>query len=294
VACGGINGLRNGYRGLCSIDGLFTRVSSFDVNVKQGVEFYDHTFGLSDNFTAATPSSPSGAKGELLPSINVQKYFWRPGVKMTSGGISLFPSVAVLSKLFDLAKYGKKFDITVWYTHSVGRRIKNCKLNSFQFNIQSGNVLDLNLDIMAEESKEFFGDPPHYTVVEKLIPWAAIEIKTKHINLPIASFNFNVENSCIPIYTAGSLDPKKIRNGMQNLTGSVSYYWNGKNPSLSPTILDEKTGPSEISIKIGDGKCGGSFSATLCVVYTPILMKSSTEVVSQLLSFNGVGYALGV
>ena len=288
----GINNLRKGYRGLCIIDGVLARVSSFDVNVNQNVEFYDHTLGLNDKLTSASSSAPAGSKEDSVPKINVQKYFWRPGVKITSGNISLYPDVSVLNKLFNLTKYGKIFNITYYYSCGVGRVIKECRINSFQFDIQAGDIVNLTIEIMAKESREFFGDPPYNSKAEKLIPFSAVNINTKHLGANIMSFSLTVNNSCIPIYTAGSLDPKKIRTGMQMVSGSISYYWDGSNPTLSSTIVDELTKPSEIKINISD-ICSSSFSETLCVVYNPTTMKGGVDVISQVLAFNGVGYALG-
>ena len=74
--------LKGGYMGLCEVDGLKIRVSNFNVNVKQEVQFYDHVIGLRD-------SVPTGfsTKGDV-GALNVQKYFWRPGVKIVNGSFS--------------------------------------------------------------------------------------------------------------------------------------------------------------------------------------------------------------
>ena len=99
--------------GLCVIDGLKIRVSDFSVNVKQEVQFYDHIIGLRD-------SLPSGldTKGDA-GKLNVQKTFWRPGVKICSGGISFPATVKNLKKTFDLVKAGDDFELKFTYEAKV-------------------------------------------------------------------------------------------------------------------------------------------------------------------------------
>ena len=121
--------LKAGFIGLCEIDGLKVRVTNFNVNVRQEVQFYEHIIGLRD-------SIPSG----LFPkkddgSLNAQRTFWRPGVKICAGSIA-FPATAEnLNKVFDLVKRGDDFTLRFNYScNDVQRVFKSCKINSFVFN----------------------------------------------------------------------------------------------------------------------------------------------------------------
>lgn len=316
------NVIQRGYLGSCEIDGVFVRVSSFEINLNQNVEFYDHTIGLND-YVKYSPNF--GIKGEHgqdeneISPISPQKKFWRPGVKTITGGINFIPNLKILNKVFNLAKYGKKFDILYRYSQqSILRKFVNCRINTMQFTVISGEDINVSLNIMAENVEEYVSeDYLFYREAAKIINFSGVNIDTIHKyevngitkNLEIQSFNFTINNSCKPIYTAGmyntedpsfSLLPRDIRNGMQDVSGSISYYLLGfktgdeySYPFLKNTILYEDTYPSKIYIDIEDD-CGDySFNEEICVLYKPVNLNGSVGPVIQTLLFNGVGYALG-
>jgi hypothetical protein len=332
-----VEGLQRGYLGTCSIDGSLVRVNSFDINLSQETEFHEHTIGLNDYFEYGAIESPinprfkdgfvgkKGARDGILS--HPQKKFWRPGVKSISGSINFFPSVSALKKVFDIAKYGKTFDMQYNYSKkSIYRIYYGCKINTMEFSVSAGENISVTLNIMATKVVEFsYGVAPHLKFSEKLINYGSLTVDTIHKyqigeklkGLEIQAFSFSINNSCQPIYTINQnvdklderLFPKDLRNGMQNVSGSITYYLVG-NPVLnlaakdlypylneeqgkSYTSLDEKTAASEIKLSI-PGDCGGvSFDEKICVVYKPVMRAGGTGVIFQTVPFQGVGFALG-
>jgi len=279
--------LKAGFIGLCGIDGLKVRVTSFNVNVKQEVQFYDHIIGLRD-------SIPSG----LLPkrddgSLNEQRTFWRPGVKICSGSISFPATVANLDKTFDLVKRGDDFTLTFSYScDDVQRTFKYCKINSFVLTAVAGEMPSIQIDIMGRSMKESTGSHL-WNGSQKLLTWDEIDITSISRN-PVQMFTLTVKNNCLPIYTAGDNDsaelfPRKIRVGMQHVDGIIVYYIKGK----SYEDLDKNTGSESMKIKATDSCESKTFNETLCVVYKPIERASNIGALLHTLPFVGVGKALG-
>jgi len=272
--------------GLCEVDGLKIRVSNFNVNVKQEVQFYDHIIGLRD-------SVPIGlsTKGDV-GALNVQKYFWRPGTKICTGGFSFPATVENLQKTFDLARSGDDFTLRFNYAcDDVERTFEFCKVNSFTFSVSAGEIATIQVDVMGRLMDETVGSNP-YDEAQKLLTWDAVKITSASSN-PVQMFNFTVNNSCLPIYTAGAnntsdLFPKTIRVGMQSVTGTIVYYIRG----IDFEDLNNDSTFDTIKIKIED-PCGDDFDETLCVIYKPIERASSLKALLHTLPFVGVGKALG-
>lgn len=288
--------LNGGYMGLCEINGLKIRVSSFNVNVKQEAEFYDHIIGLRDSF-------PKGldTKGDIGPSnpdlsnkINPQKYLWRPGTKICSGSFSFPATVTNLNTVFDLARTGDDFNLRFNYAYNdVQRLFTFCKINSFSFVSSAGEVATLQVDVMGRGMEESTGSNQS-TLAEKLLTWDQIKVTASRNTNPIKLLNFTVNNSCIPIYTAGEnlhneLFPKKIRVGMQQVSGTIVFYIKG----LGFEDLDKDTTSDTINITIVDGCNNDAFDETLCVIYKPIERAGSLKELLHTLPFVGVGSALG-
>jgi len=279
--------LKGGYMGLCQVNGIDLRVTSFNVNVKQEAEFYEHIIGLRDSIPSGL-----GTKGDV-GALNVQKYFWRPGVKICQGNFSFPVTVSSLQEFYDLAKTGDYFNLDYYYDcDNVKRSYVDCRVNSLSFSCTAGDTVNLNVDIMGRKLESEGGGIISYQSSQKLVTWDALEITSSSSN-GVQAFNFNVNNNCKPIYTAGANDtenlfPKGIRVGMQNVTGSIVYYTKG----VSYDGLDPSTSSDTINIKITTG-CGGSFSESLTVVYTPIERQGNTKLPLHTLPFVGVGNALG-
>ena len=289
--------LKAGYMGLCVIGGIKLRVSDFSVNVKQEVEFYDYIIGLRDSLPGIA-IAPGGviyhtSKGDTGQQ-NVQQYFWRPGVKLVSGSFSFPATLLALKTFYNLTRSGDDFQMTFYYEcDGIKREYLDCKVNSFTFTATAGNVLQLQVDIMARGMTE--GNllaSVKNREAEKLITWDAINVISSSVN-PIQQFSFSVSNNCMPIYTAGNnltdgLFPKKIRVGMQKMQGSLIHYIKGVNYSG----LDKDTSYDTIRIDIED-PCGISFVEELCVIYTPIQRTGTPGVLFHTLPFVGVGKPMG-
>jgi hypothetical protein len=279
--------LKAGFLGLCEIDGLKVRVTDFNVNVRQEVQFYEHIVGLRD-------SIPSG----LFPkrddgSLNEQRTFWRPGVKICAGSISFPATIENLEKTFDLVKRGDDFTLKFNYTcNDVERTFEYCKINSFVFTATAGDIPTIQIDIMGRHIAESTGSNL-WDDSQKLLTWDRVKI-TSISKDPAQMFTFNVNNNCLPIYTAGANDksdlfPKKIRVGMQHVTGTIVYYVKGK----PYEDLDKNTKSKILKIKIEDKCVRKRFDETLCVVYRPIERASNIGALLHTLPFVGVGKALG-
>jgi hypothetical protein len=285
--------LKGGYMGLCVVDGLKVRVTDFNVNVRQEVQFYDHIIGLRDSFPQGLLTKGDvGAENPETNEINIQKYFWRPGVKICSGGFSFPATVANLQKVYDLARTGDDFTLKFTYAcDDVQRTFFNCKINSFSFSVSAGEVATIQVDVMGRNMTEDTGSN-NYDGSEKLLTWDAINITSNSVH-PVQLFNFTVNNSVMPIYTAGDnkdllLFPQALRVGMQQVTGTIVYYIKG----VGYEDLDKDTTFDTIKILIED-RCEEDFEETLCVIYKPIERASSLRALLHTLPFVGVGQAMG-
>jgi hypothetical protein len=282
-----------GYLGLCEIDGLKVRVTDFTVNVRQEVQFYDHIIGLRDG----TPSGLN-TKGDDA-ELNVQRHIWRPGTKIVAGGISFPATVDNLQKTFNLIRSGDDFTLKFNYAcNDVERTFNFCKINSFSFSATAGETLQIQLDIMGRHIEEDTGSNLYDTPAQ-ILTWDKIKIDSISDD-PVQSFNFTVNNNCIPIYTAGSnnpngddddsgLFPKEIRVGMQSVTGMIVYYVKG----VPYVGLKADTGFEKIRVEIGRDCGDNDFDEELCVIYRPIERSSSLGALLHPLPFVGVGKALG-
>ena len=284
--------INGGYLGIAQINGNKFRCTAFTVNVKQDVQFYDHILGLRDS--APSGNSIKGDVGEL----NVQKYAWRPGVKVVSGNISFPATVGSLQQVYDLAQTGDDFTLRFDYScpGEVRRTFSFCKINSMSFSVTAGDIVNVELDIIGRAIVEDEDGSPRFRTSQKLITWDVVRV-TSDSSDEVFSLNFTVNNNCMPIYTAGSnqtndLFPKKIRVGMQEVTGIISYYKKG----VDYVGLNASTDLSRIGIDIRNlnDRCDdGAFVEELCVIYKPIERSGNIGAIINSLPFVGVGRALG-
>ena len=75
--------IKPGYLGILDLNGQKIRCTAFNVVPRQEPLFYDHIIGLRDSI----PSTVFDDKQDD-GSLNAQKKFWRPSVKIYQGGIS--------------------------------------------------------------------------------------------------------------------------------------------------------------------------------------------------------------
>jgi hypothetical protein len=303
-----VNDIKAGFIGLAKVDGTYVRCTDFSINPRQTAQFYDHIIGLRDTI----PKTIFEGKGDE-DTIKPQKKIWRPSVKIYQGQIgyplTLFKSpllthgtllmhAKIKSPLLTHAKKGTDFDINFAYTcKDIIRKFTGCKVNQYTFSITAGDFAKISADIMAVSgedmavSGEDSNNQSRYTEVEKLITWDDVTIKIDNVWADcMRSFTFTVNNNCKPIYTAGKnndgdkLNPAVIRVGMQEVTGSISYYNKGEDLSFMEDIDSVK----KISISMSDG-----FDVDLNVIFQPQERTSAIGPIISNLPFVGVDYAMG-
>jgi len=284
------------------------RCTDFGVNLEQDVKFYEHTIGLRDTI----PTNGAQTKGEQTDpvDVNYQKYFFRPGVKIIRGSMGFPATIENLETVFYLAKTGQNFKLTFYYDCNIKREYTKCKINSFTFNATAGDIITVTLDIIGRFITESYNKHTDYTVIQKLITWDVVKPTiilnvlnssgtVVHTTLtdPIKTMEFTVNNNCIPIYTSGgnsknSLFPLDIRVGMQEVTGSLSYYIKGTGiNALSPNATT-----STIKIYMEDPDALPDpfvFDHTLNVILKPIQRSGAIGAVISTLAFVGIDHALG-
>jgi len=280
-----------GYLGLAKLNDIPIRCTGFNVNVQQDVLFYDHILGLRD-------SSPNyiETKGDI-GNLNIQKYAWRPGVKLATGNLTFPATKENLQEIYNLTRSGDNFSLEFTYScDNVSRIFEDCKINSFTFSISAGDVLIIDAQIMARTmfTENSVSQITHYNIAQKLITWDIVEINSESSDR-LQSFSFSVANNCIPIYTAGNnnndeLWPKRIRVGMQELNGTLNYYKKG----VFYQDLNAFTDSNSLIISISSGgKCSVLFYETLNVIYQPINREGNIGPIINSLPFVGVGRAMG-
>ncbi|MFA7219546.1 MAG: phage tail tube protein [Synergistaceae bacterium] len=279
-----IGNVKAGYMGIADIDGQKIRCTEFSVNPKQEPLFYDHIVGLRDS----TPDVDGGVfQGKAdIGALNAQKIIWRPGVKTFQGGMS-FPLTDLSgASLFNYARTGSNFILSFQYDcNEIGRTYSFCKINSYTFSVSAGDICNVQVDIMAIECVEQIIESV-YEEVEKLVTWD--DVKLDALGTPASSFTFTINNNCKPIYTAGvneerKLSPAKIRVGMQEITGSMTFY----NKERDLSFMDSITDPTTISL------AAGPLETELNVIFKPIEISGRSGPVLSTLAFVGVDHALG-
>lgn len=230
--------VKPGYMGLADIGGTKVRCNSFSINPNQDVLFYDHVIGLKDT----VPADNSTKQEDLgLTYANVQRKIWRPSPISITGGISFPATENNLSDIFNLARYANYFNTDfTYYCHASednSRTFTDCRINSFDFNIVSGDIVNISLDV-ACKNVEANNQSANYTGAEKLITWDKVPVEISNApfstsNIVVQAFNFKINNNLQTIYTTTSetnttesLLPTDIRVGMQEVTGTVTLYVN--------------------------------------------------------------------
>lgn len=279
-----------GYMGYVEVDSYKVRCTDFNVKLKQDAVFYDHTIGLRDSIPAGILDS----KGDDA-SFNEQKIFWRASTKIIEGSIN-FPLVELSTRAFFYQAYtGEDFDVNVYYSCDTGKTFTLCKVNTYSMTITAGEPTNVSVGIMGIDVLEGSAPTP-YEEPEKIVTYDAVKIEGSGADTGIVSFEFTINNNCIPIYTAGTNigDPSaavpiapllahKIRVGMQTVTGSITFY-NDIGPADE---FVESLIPREIKISIGD-----TFAAKLNVLYQYPERTGQVSPYIRTIPFVGVGEAV--
>ena len=284
-----VGDLNAGFLGYAEIDATtIIRCSEFSVNPRQEVLFYDHVIGLRDS--VPDPLNIYEGKDDV-GALNPQKIIYRPGVKIYQGSLAFPATETSMVAMFDLARNGNDFEMVFKHTCGISRHLYGCKVNNYSFSVASGDIVNINVDIMAVEGEDTEVTTLN-TTEEKFITWDTVRVDCSFIeNGNISSVDFSVNNNCMPIYTAGAnrgaggnqlLSPYVIRVGMQEVSGSVGYYNKGGNLSFV-----ENDTPQTLLIE------AGTWSRTLNILVKPIDRNASLGPIISALPFVGCGFALG-
>ena len=268
-----------GYIGTVDIDDVKVRCTDASTNIEQSSEFYDHIIGLRDSI----PSSGSSTKTDA-GNVNYQKYIWRPGVRIVNGNVSFPMTKEAFRKVWDLARKADSFTMIQEFTCGIRRTFSNCKVSSFNFNATAGDIVNCSVSIMSnyvEEDSTTTKAPANITS-QKLITWDVIAISTPISSNAIQALDFTVDNPCKPIYTSGNLWPREIRIGMQEMTGTITFYTKGNDL----TLLTADSASTYIDLDI-DG-----IERRLNVIFMPIQRSGSINAQEYPLGFVGAGKAM--
>jgi len=276
-----------GYIGTVDIDDVKVRCTDASTNIEQSPEFYDHIIGLRDSI----PTNGSATKTDA-GNVNYQKYIWRPGVRIINGNISFPMTREAFIKAWDLARTGDSFTMVQQFTCDIRRTFLNCKVSSFGFSATAGDIVNGSISIMSDFVTEDEGESlaidddgsliPPYIVAQKLLTWDAVEISTPISSNAIQSLDFTVDNECKPVYTSGNLWPKEIRIGMQELTGTMTFYTKGKDMAL----LDAQSSSTYIDLNVA------GLGRRLNVIFLPIQRNGIINAQIYPLGFTGAGKAM--
>ena len=297
--------LYSGYMGVAKVDNIFIRCSDFGINTSQDVLFYDHTIGLRD--TVPSNTVPSTTKDESLsPSnfIQTQRRIWRPSPISISGSFS-FPAATLenepltsgLEAIFGHAKYGTYFDIEFQYYCGIGRKFTDCRVNSFEFMISAGDIITINTSMFAKNVEDVDPSEFSHTKTEKLVTWDKVGISFTNVgngttvsaSEHMSELSFSINNNLSNIYTSNprsgmdNLLPRDIRVGMQEVSGSVTFYLLKGKDNIS-TSLDD---PQRIGITVPGG------TINIDVVFMPRDISGSISPIITEIPFIGVDKAFG-
>jgi hypothetical protein len=278
-----------GFMGYAEIGSYKVRCTDFNVQLAQKPVFYDHIIGLRDSI----PTDILGSKKDD-GMFNEQKIFWRGSTKIVEGTINFPMTSESADAFFSEAYSGDEFDMSLYYACDKGADFKSCRVNTYSFTATAGEGVNVSVGIMGKE-EDIGGSPSEYTEAEKIITWDSVSISGTDFDDAIMSFEFTINNNCIPIYTSGTnntdtgststkLLAHAIRVGMQTVTGSVTFF-NDYGPA---EVYVEDATEKTISIDVG----GRAFAAELTVVFEHPQRTGQVSPYIKVIPFAGVATAV--
>ena len=226
--------LAAGYMGVLVTPDINIRCTSFSLNSSQDLHFYNPVLGINDTLPSGD-STKGETPGTRQPNL---RNIFRPGVVAVGGSFSYPATTSAIATFFDVAKSGDylnndKASVTKFqYYCKTGdnntTQFTGCRINNFEFNAQAGEVVNISLDMGALDLS-FSTLEETYIVPEKIITWDTVIVSTTPTLNHIRGVSFKINNNLSPIYTAGATDdttlfPSDLRLGIQEVSGSVSFY----------------------------------------------------------------------
>jgi len=281
------NNIKPGWSGILSLGDNMIRCADFDVNVEQDLEFYDHIIGLRDTITDETKS------GDGSPDKKIQRSFWRASVRRTAGSLSFPATENSYASIFNKARRADSFDMYFKYHCGLVRQFNGCIMNGFTMNITAGDILNMSSDVICISEIEEPLEIDFYTEAEKLITWDKFKINIGK-KVDIKSFELQINNNVSAIYTSGgnlsttsmegiektTLDPYRLRVGMQEISGNVTFYTDLDAETIKDISTTTSTTNLQISVLDQTWTCP--------VVFTPLRRSGSTSVNVHTWAFTGV------
>jgi hypothetical protein len=281
--------IKPGYLGIAKVGNVYIRCTGFSINPTQEVLFYNHTIGLND-----TVPEDSATKGEDITQTQTQRRIWRPSTINIAGSMTFPATVENINVMFDNAKNGSIIDsIDFKYYCGTGRSFRQCRVNSYEFSITAGDILNINVDVVARDIDQMSSSLPSYIEPQGLISHDEIKVTingdTEINDAIIQGINFRINNNAMPIYTvtpqgvSNSLMPADIRLGMQEISGSIIIYLQQGREFIPIDQAD----PYEIVIE------SHSFNEKIYAVFQSNQMEGIVGPVVTTIPFVGVDRAFG-
>jgi len=273
-----------GFTGVLTFGNQKIRCTDFSVNPDQQPLFYKHIIGLRDSIPV------NNSAKEDIGTINTQRGLWRPSVKLARASFS-YPVTDITGiPVFNAAKTGDDIDaIFTFDCFPLTYAISECKMASFGLRVTAGDILTVSSEIVGRVLSDS-GTYDDYRTEEKLITWDECRIQINNFDAPILSFELSITNEVMPIYTSGQnnidLFPLKLRIGIQEVSGSISFYTKGSQ-GKNLEWLTAQTTPVMISFD------GGGLSIDINAVFNPVSRVGSVTPVISTITFTGIGKALG-
>jgi len=219
--------IRMVYMGNFRIAGTPIFVSDMSANPETSPKFYDHIVGLRDqNFGDGDKKGPVDRHSlQAGGKHQIQKKFWRYAPvnhKVTASGPLTEAAARVLLRY---AISGRAFDVVcVFFKDGFARLVSDAVISSLSVTARARDVLTFDAEMVGRGTTEV-DYPTEELDCEKLLTWDRVEFQLGSMSgINFADFSVNVSNPIIPIYVAGSLNPKDLRIGIQEVTGTVSTY----------------------------------------------------------------------
>jgi len=197
--------VKPGFRGIARIDGSeYFRFSSADVQVKREAQSFLPAYGGVD-----------------------LKRIWATGTADVAGSISFPLTEGRANYFYTLAKYQQEFYLDLHYFDSQDRRALGCKVDSMQFEVTAGEIVNCNLSLIAK-GVESRSRSLSYTKGEKLVTWDKCFVRFLG-TVPLddetmQSFSYNITNGIKTIKTASSLYPRSLPVSIQDVSGRMQFY----------------------------------------------------------------------